>query len=343
MHPAYSNAIPADRENFTTGWTQTNVATTLVDGWYKLSVVAGAAAAQYINVAVVGTNATFSTLVKKGSGATDANTWGLRDDTAGTNVFTATVNYDTGAITYTLGTSGLAVTSTGVAGEWLVSMSVPWTSGNTFRAYCAFRGGVETAGEYVYCRRPMLVASQYQFSYIPPGTSVASTAGDDDPETGIAFLMDSRMTAALSGIFTAAVLVNMQASSAKITADTNILSVNDTITGGIYAAAGGVLKAFDGTNTATVTVADGWARGETLFIPWWINGAGTNQQIGYKKSAESAITWGAAADYDGSANPGTHLRWGHTIDKPIGAIQGQLWNKSVETDAKLLDLLRYAS
>jgi len=192
---------------------------------------------------------------------------------------------------------------------------------------------------------PQLVASTYQMPYAASGagatTSVTSTAGDDDPENGMVFLVDSRMAAALSGIFTAAVLVYMGASSAEVTADTNIISINDSVTGGIYAASGGVLKAFDGTNTATVTVAGGWARGETLFIPWWINGAGTGQQIGYKKSAESTITWGAAATYDGSVNPGTHLRWGYTINKNIGAIQLQFWNKSVETDAKLLDLLKY--
>jgi len=345
VQPAYNNAIPTGRENFATGWTQTNVATTLVDDWYKLSAVADAAAAQYTNVAVVGASATFSCLAKKGSGATDANTWAIRDDTAGTNLITATVNYDTGAIGYVTGSSGVTVTSTGVAGEWLISITVPWTTGNTLRVYCGFRGSAETAGEYVYCKRPMIVASSYQMPYAPPGTSVTSTAGDDDPENGMAYPMDSRMTAALSagGRFTVGALVYMGASSAEITADTNIISINDTTTGGIYAASGGVLKAFDGVNTCTVTVAGGWAMGETLFIPWWINVAGTNQQIGYKKSAESAITWGAAASYDGSVNPGTHLRWGYTIDKPIGAIQSQVWNKSVGTDAEILALLKYAA
>jgi len=203
-----------------------------------------------------------------------------------------------------------------------------------------------TANEVVATFSKLKMSSSYHFSYLASGAgataSAASTAGDEDPENGMAFLLDNRMTAALGGVFTAAVLVNMQASSAEIAADTNIISINDSVTGGIYAASGGVLKAFDGTNTATVTVTGGWARGETLFIPWWINGAGTQQQIGCKKSAESAITWGTAADYAVFA-PGTHLRWGYAIDKTIGAIQGQLWNKSVETDAKLLDLLRYAS
>ena len=246
------------------------------------------------------------------------------------------------------GVSALTSTVVTVGEHYLEMLFTTTDTGGTI----SFRFGVGVTNvatlSATFCC-PQFVASAYRMPYAASGAgatvSVPSTAGDDDPENGMAFLMDSRITAALSagGRFTAAALVYMGVSSAEVTADTNIISINDSITGGIYAAAGGVLKASDGTNTATVTVADGWARGETLFIPWWINGAGTNQQVGYKKSAESAITWGAAADYDGSVNPGAHLRWGYTIDKPIGAIQSQVWGKSVGTDAEMLALLRYAA
>lgn len=183
-----------------------------------------------------------------------------------------------------------------------------------------------------------VVASSYQLPYVVAGTAVASTAATS-AGNGLAIPMDSRMTAALGGIFTAAAIVNMRASSAEVTADTNILAVNNNVTGGIYMAASGILKAFDGTNTATVTVTDGWERDDEILIVWWINGAGINQQIGYKKKVDSTITWGAAASYDGSVNPGTHLRYGYTIDKPIGLIHSHLWNKSVATDAEILALI----
>ena len=194
--------------------------------------------------------------------------------------------------------------------------------------------------------RPQIVASAYQLPYVASGpnstASVASTAATS-AGNGLAIPLDARMTAALSGIFTAGALVKMQASSAEITADTNILAFSDAVTGGIYAAAGGIFKATDGTNTATVTVAGGWARGEAPLICLWINGAGTQMQVGYKKAAESTITWGAAANYDGSFGPGTHMRWGYTSGVPFGAIQSQLWAESVGTDAEILSLMRYAS
>jgi len=206
-------------------------------------------------------------------------------------------------------------------------------------------GASAVATGIVTVYEPQLTISSYVMPYAATGVgetaAIASTAATS-AGAGLSVADNAEITAALGGVFTAVVLVKMLESSAEVTADSNLLAVNNNITGGIYMAAGGVLKASDGVNTCTVTVAGGWANGEQIFIPWWINGAGTNQQIGYKKSSETAITWGTAAAYDGSVNPGTHLRYGYTIDKPIGIIQSQLWNKSVGTDAEILDLLRYA-
>ena len=195
---------------------------------------------------------------------------------------------------------------------------------------------------------PQLTQTAYKMPFVVPNgaaietVSVASTAATS-AGNGLAIPLDARMIAALGGIFTAAALVCMGASSAEITADTNILAFSNVVTGGIYAASGGIFKATDGTNTATVTVAGGWAKGETPLICLWINGAGTQMQVGYKKAAESTITWGAAANYDGSFGPGTHMRWGYTSGVPFGAIQSQLWAESVGTDAEILSLMRYAA
>jgi len=155
-------------------------------------------------------------------------------------------------------------------------------------------------------------------------------------------MLDDAEYSLTNNAFTAAAWVYIAAASAEIAADTNILAFSNAVTGGIYAASGGIFKATDGTNTATVTVAGGWARGETPLICLRTNGAGTQMQVGYKKAAESTITWGAAANYDGSFGPGTHMRWGYTSGAPFGAIQSQLWAESVATDAEILSLLRYA-
>ena len=144
-----------------------------------------------------------------------------------------------------------------------------------------------------------------------------------------------------TAVFTAAALAYLGASSTEVTADTNILAFSNAVTGGIYAATGGVFKASDGTNTATVTVAGGWARGETPLVAWKTNTAGTKMYIGYKKAADADITWGAEANYSGSVNPGTHVRWGYTIDKSLGAIQSQAWNRPV-TNAEIVSLTRLA-
>ena len=246
----------------------------------------------------------------------------------------------TGFIRLTSTVSGNSVASSGYTISEIVNVT---PAGNNLLSVLA------PAGSVIYFILPQLVGSSYHMPFAAAAddalssVSVPSTAATSS-NNGLAIPLSAAMTAALSagGRFTAAALVYMGVSSAEVTADTNILAVNNNVTGGIYAASGGVLKAFDGTNTATVTVTGGWARGEILLIPWWINGAGTNQQIGYKKSAEAAITWGGAADYDGSVNPGTHLRWGYTVDKPIGAIQSQVWGKSVGTDAEILKVMEYA-
>ena len=56
---------------------------------------------------------------------------------------------------------------------------------------------------------------------------------------------------------------------------------------------------------------------------------------------DANIVWRSWANYDGSMNPLTHLRFGYNLTVPIGFLQVQLWNKSA-SDAEILKVAGYA-
>ena len=194
------------------------------------------------------------------------------------------------------------------------------------------------------CSRINLTRVGYLMPYVKStGTSVsvASTAATSS-NNGLAIPLDAKMTAALSadGAFTAAALVEMGVSSVQVAAPANILSVNDVVSGLIFADAGGKLKCTDGTNTAEVTVTGGWTRTDEL-LPV-VQCDGTEFRIGYAKNTLSAITWGAAVAVgaDGDWNVVTHERIGLNSTIPFGVQQVQVWN--VVSEAGVLKVAGYA-
>jgi len=192
---------------------------------------------------------------------------------------------------------------------------------------------------------PIICTGEYQtFSVVcsiaAGGAVVVGMHDRNASGFGQASMTDVSVQRIQPSVFTLAVLCYMSAGSAEITTTSNILAARNAETGGIYMGNGGVLSFSDGTNTCTVTVADGWGRGEVLLISVWTNSAGTQMQIGYKKSTELTFTKGAAATYDGSVNPGTHLRFGYTVTSQRGYRQSQVWGK-VATDLEVLSLLKY--
>jgi hypothetical protein len=84
----------------------------------------------------------------------------------------------------------------------------------------------------------------------------------------------------------------------------NILTVDDTEVGLIYAAASNKLKSNDGENTAEVSCT--WAANDELIIA--VEMLASTFRIGFAKTADSAITFGDPATYDGSHNSGAKLR-----------------------------------
>lgn len=130
--------------------------------------------------------------------------------------------------------------------------------------------------------------------------SAAGTSGGNGP----AWEKTTKLGAIYDGQGTVACKVTLGAASSAVATDTNILTVDDTAVGLIYAASGNLLKSSDGANTAQVSCT--WAANDELLIA--VELLASTFRIGFAKAADSAITWGTPATYDGSHNSGTHLR-----------------------------------
>lgn len=99
----------------------------------------------------------FVVYVKQGSGGTDANCFAIRNYTTSTNLISITLNYSTGAIAYTVGSTGATALAVG-GGWWKITLIA--TSGisanDSLRPYIGFIGNAETANEFCYVYRPYL-------------------------------------------------------------------------------------------------------------------------------------------------------------------------------------------
>ena len=185
------NLLSASEDLNSASWTKTNLTVTSgqadPDGGTSAWKVeaASSAAITFYQTAPTGTNAktyTYSFYVKKGSGALDANKFYLYDTIAAVNVLGVTINYDTGAITYFVGSTGVTVTSA-QNGFWRVEMRADAvTQGNPLRCYTFFTGAVETGGEFAYFYHPQLEnvsgqANQTASEYVSVGVLSAPWHG----------------------------------------------------------------------------------------------------------------------------------------------------------------------
>lgn len=128
---------------------------------------------------VVGTAASYSVFVKKGTSATIGNAFSLRNVTTATDLITATVNLDTGAIAYSVGSSGCVAEDWG-NGWWRVSLSASSgiTSGDAISGYAGARSTALTAGDHWFLWQCQLENGPAPSSPIPT-TTVAVTRGAD--------------------------------------------------------------------------------------------------------------------------------------------------------------------
>ena len=184
----------------------------------------------------------------------------------------------------------------------------------------------------------MCVASAYQYPCVPRSQSIVSTIGTSTGNGVSVPLSGSDKATALGAAFSggaisAVVPIKFGASSAQITADTNLVAVKNAVVDFLYVADGGVFKSTDSAgNTASVTVASGWTRYEKLTA--YIKGSGATFKIGYRKYGESSITWGTPATFSGSFSPDT-LRLAYTSAVP-NTFKGVLIYSSDIADATLL-------
>jgi len=193
--------------------------------------------------------------------------------------------------------------ASGMAGSQYVSICLQLIGTANYRLPSYAGDGVSG----IRVRNVMHTAGDYQFVPIPGGQSTVSTVGTTTGN-GLSVELDTSITDCLSGVNTVAARITCGASSAEITAPHNILTVNDVAAGLLYLDASGTLKSTDGTNTATVSIAGGFARGDALLCFEQANSAGTQFRVGYEKNGAGTITWGSWATFDGSFNPGTYLR-----------------------------------
>ena len=101
--------------------------------------------------AVIGGPCTYSIWVKKGNIANRFNTYLVRNSTTATNLLGFTVNYDTGALVYDIGSSGALVENAG-SGWWKITMTVTSgvSSSDVMLFYTGAAGATYTAGDHIF-------------------------------------------------------------------------------------------------------------------------------------------------------------------------------------------------
>ena len=191
-----TNLLTYSSEFENTAWTKTNATvsanvTIAPDGTLtadKLEPATTASTSIYQSVVIAASSYTGSVYVKKGSGASDANRFYLRDSTTSTTLLQVAIDYDTLVITYVIGSTGASVQNVG--NGWLrVSLTITssLTIGNTLRYGVCFVGNNETAGEFAYAWGAQLEAGAFPTSYIPTTSATVTRAADNASMVGSNF------------------------------------------------------------------------------------------------------------------------------------------------------------
>lgn len=182
-----TNLLLRSQEFDNASWVKTNATvtandTTAPDGTTtadKVAATASAATELRQSVVTAANFGTFSVHIKKGSGPTDANRFRFHNASTVVNLLEVTINYDTLAITYAVGSSGAALKVLG--NGWLrLTLTPPSgiTSGNTLLLYACFGNAAETAGEYAWAWGAQFESASFASSYVATTTAAASRAAD---------------------------------------------------------------------------------------------------------------------------------------------------------------------
>lgn len=187
---ATENLLLRSQEFDNAAWSKTNVTVTanLVtapDGTVTMDKLAATASAatklSEITGAIGSSSVVHSIYIRKGSGATDANKYGVRNNTTATDLLIVSVDFDSQAITYLTGTSGASVVPQSDGSLRLfLSVASGITVGGSLEIFTAFKGDAETAGEYSYAWGANLSLGTEQLPYAL--TTTVARAGDVLPE-----------------------------------------------------------------------------------------------------------------------------------------------------------------
>jgi hypothetical protein len=146
----------------------------------KVQVTATGGANAYRQIAgVPAAPITFHMLVKKGSGATDGNRFAIYNASTGSDVLSISINYDTLAIAYGVGSSGASIAQ--LSNGWLrvtLTASSGISAGNTINVYTGYVGASETASEYFYFWNSQVEAGSTASSPIITAGSTVTRAVD---------------------------------------------------------------------------------------------------------------------------------------------------------------------
>ena len=169
-------------EYFTaSGWSNTNLTVTQnsianpIDSRVnatKATATATAVTSLFQNSTATGTDMTFSVYVKIGNVATSMNRFLFRNSTTATNLVGATIDYTTGVLTYTVGSTGASSTNAG-NGWWRLTFqaSSGINIGDTIALYMINHGLSETSGNYVYIYGPQFSKTSVAGNYTPVGAA----------------------------------------------------------------------------------------------------------------------------------------------------------------------------
>lgn len=187
IEEARTNLLVRSQELDAASWTKSNAAvtadvTTAPDGTTTADRVASTATASVAvqqSAAVGAAYATASIFVKKGSGATEANVFRLRNMTTATTLLEVSIDHDGGGVTYVTGSSG-AVLGAAADGWRRLALSAlsGVSSGDSLRFDVCFVGTAAGSGVHASVWGAQLESGRWASAYTPSGATTASRGAD---------------------------------------------------------------------------------------------------------------------------------------------------------------------